>query len=528
MAISYISTFDYNNQELVITDTRDYAGEGLAAGVGIFKITDPLGNVIYENAGFATDSFASGDVIFGTSNTFSTALPLSGGVIIEGIYTVIMKNQVTGPVETSLTQTYNYANPTVTQDVDVTINVDVPSILVEDSTAYGSGASLTRAWTVYYPSSLGLSNVTGTAGSILLQAPTDVYTGSYQAKLVTTVSYTVGANAALGTTTHIMSAVFTTTKAFTVDNSTLCAGYACVLAMENHYQSLLTTDVNDAADFKPRLDHAIRLMNLIMAGMKCGEDVTTLYATLKGVYDNCSCSADCACDPTTDDTPTLIAPTCPDLTNTVVVAGSGISVSSATAGSTTTYTVSEAAASTTSVTVDTDTTDELTVTDNSVGQAWDFTITHAAPDPWVEVSSFTTGDFAAVSTEVYIGGTFGPMRYRTERKYVRSDGRNAALVRIEGSMRINRTTGAFLIDDMFTLPGTSGTRYRPQYIVSATAALLTGVEGIIPLSVLILDDGRVLIEDDLDLSTLTPYDTPTNTYFMLNLSVTFEGVEPIP
>jgi len=522
MAISFTAAFDVISQQLTLTDTRDYVGEGLLAGVGIFKVTDPLGNVIYENVGFASSSFATGDVIFGTNNTFSTILPASGGSIIEGTYTVEMKNQVTGSIVTELTQSYNYSNPNVTQDVDVSVNIDVPSVLIEDSTVYGAGSSVSRAWTVYYPASLGLADITSSAGSILLQNPTAIYTGGYEAKLISTVVYTVDADATLGTDGHTVNAVFDTIEKFTVDKSTLCEVYSCVLAMENHYQTLLDTDTNEAADCKPRLDHAIRLMNLIMAGIKCGEDVTSLYARLKAVYDNCACAADCACDPSDDDTPTLIASTNPALFNTVVTQGTGITVTPSVSGNTNFFNVAQAGGNTTTFNLTTNTPEEILLTPNNVGQAWAYRIDHAAPDAWQNISSFTDPDFAVITTENFLGSAFAPMRYRTERKYASSG--NKSIVRISGSVRINRNSGSFLADDLFTLPGTANTRYRPEFTVEMTATLHTGL-GTVPVGVIIRNTGQVQIEDPTDLSTLTPY---SGSHFILTIERTFEGVEPIP
>lgn len=525
MAISYIANFNYNTQYLILTDTRDYAGEGLAAGVGIFKVTDPLGNVIYKNAGYDTDDYASADVTYGLTTTLSVALPLTSGAIIEGIYTVSMKNQVTGPVETELTQTYNYANPSVTVDIDISVNVETPSVLAEDATVYGSGSSVTRAWEVFYPPSLALSSITGTAGSILLQAPTDIYTGSYQARLISTVSYTIGASATLGTTTHIMSAVFTSIKAFTVDSSTLCASYTCVLAMETHYQTLLSTDNNAAVAFKPRLDHAIRLINLILAGMRCGEDVTTLYATLKGVYDNCSCSADCACDPTDDDSPTLISPNCPDLNITIVAQGTGITVTPVTVGNTTTYTVALAAASTTSVAITSLTPDEITSTDISVGQNFAFEVAHVAPEAWQEVDGFLDANFVKVTTEEYDTGVeYYPVRYRVERKYVRSDLADCAIVRLSGHIRVQKVTGTLLAEEFFDLPGVSGTRYRPENAEFVQATLMTGGAAIATNLIIQPYNGRVIGLGGTDLSTLTPIaDSPD--YFILSIDHAFEAIK---
>jgi len=525
MAISYTANFDYNTQQLVLTDTRDYAGEGLASGVGIFKVTDPLGNVIYKNTGYDSDSFVSGDVIYGTSTTHAVALPLVSGAIVEGVYTVSMKNQVSSPVvETELTQTYNFANPTATVNIDVTVNINTPSILAEDSTVYGSGASVVRAWTVFYPASLALTSITGTAGSILLQAPTDIYTGSYEAQLVSTVTYTVASDATLGTAAHTMAVVFTTVKKFVVDSSTLCAAYDCVKAMEAHYQTLLSSNTNTAADFKPRLDEAIRLLALILTGISCGQDTSTLYADLKEVYDNCSCDGDCACDPTSNDVPTLITPTSSDLIIYDVAPGTGIDVTPVVVGNTKTWTISLSPSTVFTVALNNGTPDELTITDTSSGNNFAWTISHKAPDPWVEVDSFLDADYVKITTESYLGNDFSPLKYRMERKYTRSDAQSSALVRLSGQIRLNRTSGAFLADDVFDIPGTTGTRYRPQFVETVQASLFTGT-GTVPLGIIIRPDGRVNIEDPTDLSSLTAY---SGTYFIVSVEATYEAIEPVP
>lgn len=489
--------------------------------MGIFKVTDPLGNVIYKNSGYDTDNFSAGDVIYGTNNVFSVSLPLVSSNIVEGIYIVSMKNQVGTPVvETELTQKYNFANPTATVDIGVTINIETPSILAEDNTVYGSGASVTRTWTVYYPASLALANVTGTAGSILLQAPTDIYTGNYEAKLDSNVTYTIAADATLGTAAHTMLVVWATIKKFSVDSSTLCAAYDCVKAMEAHYQTLKTSNASSAADFKPRLDHAIRLMTLILSGIQCGEDVSDLYADLKEEYDNCSCESDCGCDPTTNDVPTLISPAGDDLLVYQVTAGTGATVTPTSSGNLRSFEVALSPASTPTMSMTNGTPDELTIGDSSVGVNFAYTLSHKAPDPWVEVDSFSNAEYVKISSETYSGADCYPLRYRMERKYTRSDATSCALVRVQGQVRVNKTTGTLAgIFELFTLPGTSGTRYRPAGMEWANAKIMGGA--IQDVQVMIDQAGSVEVLDQVDLSTLTPI---SSTYFILSIDVTFEGI----
>ena len=85
---------DNVNKTLKFTDTTDYTTtEGTDNISGLLKIVDPIGNVVYENTGFSTDSFYFPDTIYKMSKNevADIAMSLLDGNILSGEYTIYYK-----------------------------------------------------------------------------------------------------------------------------------------------------------------------------------------------------------------------------------------------------------------------------------------------------------------------------------------------------------------------------------------------------------------------------------------------------
>jgi hypothetical protein len=539
-SISVVKNFRPSVEEIQIQDTRDYAGGGITAASSIFKLTDPFGVVFYENSGFATDNFASPDLDYSGApytDTFSQALPKFNGEPIRGTYLVEMKTQSStgGPstVETFSPKKYSsgiFQNPE--PNVTVTIDCFVPSIVVRDTGVYGPG-SLARSWSVAYPASLGLTPLSAsTDPTYTITNPTPIYTGDWGATHTVVETITV-ARLMIGnpadTEEYTLIQEGSDTEYFKVNCVDLCVAHTCMKTLWDQYEAVKTSDINLANNLYAKWNEASNLLALLLSAQKCGSsNFNDIYCDFQKVIGE---TVDCGCA-STDSTitePALVTGNCSTTLEDVIQAGTGISVASTTSGGQKVWTINSTQINSTSVAVGTDTPDELTVTNNSVGQAWDFTIDHDPPQAWVEFENadYNDSEYVKITSEgTGWTGDAVALAYREERRYERSDGRNGAIVRMRGYVRVNLTSGSIAAGDLVDLPAIG--RVRPETPTELQGRLIGITSPENPVYISIDTDGDILVNCSANLASFSPYTDGSGSYFLLWVNDTYEGLEPIP
>lgn len=322
--------------KFVLTDLTPYGAEGITLSnvKGVFKIEGPTG-IIYNNT-----NFGAPDITGNVSLVFNTvSLPLdTNGAIINGDYRITYTVQIAGGVQPgtyTFADSSNYCYVAPTGRIQVTNSVRLATVTSSDLTTYaitGITPTLTRTHTLYYPSALVLSPLTGSTAQLNLAYP-NVYTGTYTGKLSTTASYVFSDGL-------IVDYLITAVDESIVDGSTLCDIYC---GLKNLTNSMISArDIGDfgkAGDLEEILSTVGFLLDLYDQAITCGkpDDATTW---LNEIIKLAGITAGCGCD---GDEPTQIIPIGGGgSSTTTVVAGDssfGTQVSSSVVGSTTTYTV---------------------------------------------------------------------------------------------------------------------------------------------------------------------------------------------
>ena len=403
--VSFTSSFDLQLGLFVLTDTTDFAGQGVSLSdvLGNFKITDPNGTVIWNNTNYsqetgtaqsggvgsitlavgasATDDFYKDLYIIITGGTgvgqkvlvtgydgstkvalatfgvapdatstyefsFSDIVPeaslvnqgiinlslSSTGLPIAGTYTIVysVKNIITGAYVTSTgTFTFSFITPTIV--LTNTVNCFAPQLIGTDATNYvvnGVTPTVTRTHTLYYPPSLGLAPITGTA--------TDISTSSFFTPA--TFEHTLSVNLDYDFGTYHVLLTLTGQQFINVTcDAQLCDAYCCISSLYNNYKTNLGVNNILAEQYLIKITKVTSLMTLIQNAYACGQssNVSSYVSDILRIAD---CQPGCGCS---DSTPHPVVGV--GLGNggitLVDTCGNGITVTSNVVGDTTTYTV---------------------------------------------------------------------------------------------------------------------------------------------------------------------------------------------
>jgi hypothetical protein len=256
-----------------------------------YKITDvTTSGVLYENIGYATDSFASPDILAeegANTATLTILLPTAGGDI--QISSKRLRSSVVTPT--------NYANQKTGEEIPAAFTSTVDCVLatlkVVDTSVYPTLTTNFSAQVVFtYPSAVvAPETVTSTTKNDTYE-PTYLYTGVYG--LIFSGSFTVQ----LGTLPYITLRNYafseTGTKSVTC-NSDICKMRCTVAHLRDEWQKS-----GNIADWNKWITASALLSEAIVSLYYCGKDITDLV-TLMDKYD-------CGCGDCTEGTPTLILP----------------------------------------------------------------------------------------------------------------------------------------------------------------------------------------------------------------------------
>lgn len=313
------------------TDLTDYAGQGTPTTevVGVFKIVTPSGVTYYNNTDYSNPDI---DVDVSTTSTTTISLPtLGNGDVEQGVYTITYTvRHYDGVTTTYVTKTrefdYCYDSPTVV--VSLTANCATPLLTSKDSTNYvvnGYTPTITRTHKLYYPPSLGKAVVSGSAATLTTST---FYTQTHSSTVSSVLQYDISAYFCIKDT------VAGGTENDIDCNNNLCAVFCCIENLYVRFKNAQNTNRILADQLQAKLEKVAPLLIILQAAYDCGDDaqVNSLTTDILNISE---CTSDCDCD---GDTPVLVTGGGSGQF-AVVVATNGLSVTSSVSGSTTTYTI---------------------------------------------------------------------------------------------------------------------------------------------------------------------------------------------
>jgi hypothetical protein len=333
-SVDFKATFSLNStpKQFTFVDTTDYAGQGvpLTEVHGVFKVVSPSGVTSYNNT-----TYASPDINVDVSTTNSTTIPIpldANSKPEVGTYTITYSVEwddgVLASTVTTKQRTFEFCYASPTAVVKLSSNCITPLLTSLDSTNYvvdGVTPTITRTHTLYYPPSLGLADVTGTAAQLTTST---FYTGTQSSKISSVLLYTVNAN-------FLITDTISGGDELSVDcNNNLCAVFCCVENLYVRFKNAQTRNKVQADELNIKLQEIGYLLILLQSAYDCGESGQINKIT-QDILDIAECTSDCDCD---GDTPTLV--TGAGISKIAVVTeGGGIDVTVNVSGNTTTYTV---------------------------------------------------------------------------------------------------------------------------------------------------------------------------------------------
>ena len=197
--ISIRTTLNNVNQQIVIEDTTDYAGQGVPLD-GTWPIGGRISVILTSASGTSTvyDNLAGVNADIDPNASLTNAYPINlpldtDGNIKQGTYTVnyVMTGEdpLGNTVNISITNTYDYDMDLPEVCLSVSINCVSSIITSYDETDYGAYATTTsRVHTLYPPPASPMAVVTGSTS--VLNAGPNIYDTTWTQKVVSTVTYT--------------------------------------------------------------------------------------------------------------------------------------------------------------------------------------------------------------------------------------------------------------------------------------------------------------------------------------------------
>jgi hypothetical protein len=338
---SFSVTFDLTTSPgtLVLVDTFNYGSAGIPlAGTSVldcFTITAPDGNVFYSNSNFANPG-ADIVVSSGTTNVIPISLPtLPSGAPVPGVYTIVMTTRINDGdnavyfVTTTNTINFTFVAPTIsiTQTVDC-IGANFVSSDTTDYVVNGIAPVVQRTHDVYVPGNP--LPVTGVSPIITLTSG-QFYNGLQQTVLTSVCTWTFPDGS-------FVTATLTGSKSIAVDCTYFCAIYCCLRSINSNIKKY--KGVNDmlASEYEATFAKVMGLVELATLAYSCGKsnDVAGYVSQIQALAD---CTSDCSCQ---DGAPSPVYGLGGGGTGVNVVVSScspSITTSSVTVGNTTTWTV---------------------------------------------------------------------------------------------------------------------------------------------------------------------------------------------
>ena len=300
--LSVTFALNVTDKNFILTDTSDFTTPSVpeAGAVGILKLTNPSGSVIYENAGYSTDSFVSPDITISTSKVaiVNPLIPINtDGTPVNGTYLIEYKLFIPAnggdpdtiyPFATS--PNFTYKSPAV--DLEFTVNLAQPLLTSTDITGYTvdnvNPDTITRAHSIQYPPTVSVGDVTGTGVTLITSEFYSLANEPLQhsSTLTTDLTYTYTAYLVIDQVTG---------NAFIdiVSGANICAIYCCLRSQWKRVKLSRT----GSPRFKNELEKLTimeDLAGLIDRAIACGKDEDVNEYTQE-LLDIGNCTADCGC-----------------------------------------------------------------------------------------------------------------------------------------------------------------------------------------------------------------------------------------
>lgn len=336
LAVGASATNDYYNNLYVITTGG--TGSGQTRRVSDYNGTTKVATITaaWSVALDATTTyrFAFSDIRPVAALTNQTTINLSLGV--DGapmagnysiVYTVLDTNTGTYASSTS-TFAFDFVPPI--PSLGYTIDCIAPQLIVSDTTSYivdGITPTITRTHTLYYPPSLGLAAITGTA--------TDFSTSNFYTPA--TFQHTLSSVCTWVFPTYTVTLTLESEQFIdVVCDAQLCDIYCCVATLYNNWKANVGVNKILADKYIDQLTLVAGLMILIKQAIECGKN-TAVAGYVSDILRIANCEPGCGCSSSAPVPVTGLGTG----TNTIttISAGNGVSITSTTTGSTTNYVV---------------------------------------------------------------------------------------------------------------------------------------------------------------------------------------------
>jgi len=280
----------------------------------ILQISDPAGQIVYQNTGWVSANFSSPDLYFGsvpvTVTTAKTLLYDANGNLITGTFTVEAQVQVIVDYATTPVTTYGggVTNPTLCSDY-LQSNLH-PAMLfaedcahanmtVSDATVYGAYTSITRSITVTPPVEATQSPFTASSNSVLV---TNLWSPApYQGQINNVVTYTTGDTVTISYINYFQNHD-------TDCDQSLCELSCCLRQL--YVDMMANAGVNTTVfnTYKNRLDAGIEIYILCQSALACSRQ-SEVEDLKKQFYKVTGCSTTCGCG--CSDKPSPVVPVSP-------------------------------------------------------------------------------------------------------------------------------------------------------------------------------------------------------------------------
>lgn len=339
-SLSISPTLDLVSQVILVTDTTDYAGQGIPTNGSIvldgtlrIDLMSSSGlSVVYNNIGLTPV-----DIDPNTSNTsqLSITLPVSSdGNIVVGTYIftyqMFVNDGISLPYTVSAQFSYDYNYEIPVSCLTHIINCQSSQILSTDETDYGPYyTNLNRTHTLFPPPASGLPNVVGTGPQLLAGPQISDKTWTQQVVTIVTNTYPDGLITVIQVEGSVEFAV--------VCDIGLSKITCCLDKLTRRYFNLLKNGSTEGSVLyntilAPLMLAEQRYYDAVMTGNN--NSASYWYSQIVSIS---SCDESCGCS---GDKPTLIDPVVGSSQFTVVTnADSSIQVFATTSGNTTTYSV---------------------------------------------------------------------------------------------------------------------------------------------------------------------------------------------
>ena len=253
---------------------------------GLISIIDPQGVSIYKNAGFDAGTFTSPD-LNSANPEFTTQIPLTSGVSLEGEYTFEYKTKTAGvDEESTLVEKVVIWRPDRAKIcIDHTTNCLCSKLELEDVSRYGEAEVLTRSWTATPPAPSGETATVGT-NSTLVVGP-NIWTGTYDSALTVTVEIDHGDSVS----SKLILKGYLEVRVECESKSKI---YNSLSAVNDKYESLLKTSPGEAMAYQETLQTATTFAQLAELAFDLGKwnAYESFLSQLTVIAPDCDCD-DC-------------------------------------------------------------------------------------------------------------------------------------------------------------------------------------------------------------------------------------------